>query len=154
MDHQDIPQHIPVQAAVAPEQKPYQQKHIVRTPSISPPPPKSERRISQHSLSPEKLGVVGYVKDVAGFVKDVVQDRKEKKNHKETGEKLIEGHEEERKTPRSPSPEPAQQQQQQHKSTPLAEAVTGLFPIDHGCIHADDLRQQMMQVNEQERKLL
>ncbi|KAG1442575.1 hypothetical protein G6F56_011006 [Rhizopus delemar] len=108
MNHNDIPQHIPVQTAMAPDNKPYQQSHLILT------PPQQHHRVSQHSLSPEKLGLVGYVKDVAGFVKDVVYEHQLRKEEKKPHE---ENHEIQNNEKRPPSP--------------LAELATGLFPMDH-----------------------
>lgn len=148
--NKDIPQHIPVQTAIAPEKKPYQQTHVIHTPH---PQEEQENRTGQHSLSPEKLGVVGYVKDVAGFVKDVVHERQEKKNKEKRRSSLA--HEEQEQQHEHEQQHEQEQykeikQRQERQQSPLAEVVTGLFPIDHGCIHADELRQQMMK----ERKLL
>ncbi|GAA5797848.1 hypothetical protein HPULCUR_003244 [Helicostylum pulchrum] len=141
MNSSDIPKHIPVDIAVAPENKPYERKHVIHTSS----PQQQENKLAQHSLSPEKLGVVGYVKDVAGFIKDVVKERRHRRNSASS----IENNKEEQEKPRRRS------SAEQHHPTAFSDAVTGLFPGVNtigdvnasGCTHADELRSQMMHIN-------
>jgi hypothetical protein len=145
----EIPKHMPVDMAIAPDQKPYKHTYVIRTNT-----PQEPNKLAQHSLSPEKLGVVGYVRDVAGFVKDVVSDRREKKHQQQIERRNSTS------SVNSVPEEPAkleQQQQQQSQQQPrrnsFADVVTGLFPgvsTTTGCTHADELRSQMMQVNEQQ----
>ncbi|KAI9478850.1 MAG: hypothetical protein EXX96DRAFT_483352 [Benjaminiella poitrasii] len=152
MDNNELPKHMPVDMAFAPDQKPYDHARAIHATKRS----TDENRLAQHSLSPEKLGVVGYVKDVAGFVKDVVHERREKKSLARRNSTSSTGSVERRRRPRRSSSSVAedrirQQQPQQHSL--LADAVTGLFPgISHndvGCTHAEELRHQMMHINEQ-----
>ncbi|OZJ06271.1 hypothetical protein BZG36_00770 [Bifiguratus adelaidae] len=58
--------------AIAPVHDPLSHPHKVSLATSN----EDEPRSHLHSLSPEKLGVVGYIKDVGGFVKDLVHDRK------------------------------------------------------------------------------
>ncbi|KAF1798575.1 hypothetical protein V8B55DRAFT_1524444 [Mucor lusitanicus] len=171
----ELPKHMPVDMALAPDQKPYEHTHVIHTSK----PASEENRLAQHSLSPEKLGVVGYVKDVAGFVKDVVHERRSARRSSASSvtsasdKPLIEqetaaGTGEEKQRRRSSAEHVLQQQQkeqqqQQQHPTGLAGAVTGLFPgvgnsneNAAGCTHADDLRNQMMHINSEEnnRKIL
>lgn len=174
---------MPVEMAIAPDQKPYEHTHIIHTSSKR----QDHNKLSQHSLSPEKLGVVGYVKDVAGFVKDVVDDRREKKalaaassskgattqqggrrrnsidappattvtdkNQKSTIDVPVADVVDEKQRRRSSA---------EQQSTAFADVVTGLFPgvssigdvNAHGCTHADELRSEMMHVNEREAAML
>ncbi|CEP19316.1 hypothetical protein [Parasitella parasitica] len=170
----ELPKHMPIDMALAPDQTPYEHTHVIHTTKAS---QNENNRLAQHSLSPEKLGLVGYVKDVAGFVKDVVHERREQRARRSstssitsTSDKpLIEqeaattGEEKQRR--RSSAEHVIQQhqhQQEQQQPTRLAGAVTGLFPgvgnsneNAAGCTHADDLRDQMRQINsEDNRKLL
>lgn len=154
-----IPEHLPVQMALAPEQKPYSHTHVIRRQDMQSEQDRHAHNLSKHSLSPEQLGVVGYVKDVAGFVKDAVQEAKDKRCRSIA--QTSEQHEADITT--------QQQQQQQQPAaihsiqqanetlgtsppsdrsrSPLAEVVTGLFPgLDpnaHGCTHADEIRHQL-----------
>ncbi|KAK4515551.1 ER-derived vesicles protein erv29 [Mucor velutinosus] len=174
----ELPKHMPVDMALAPDQKPYEHTHVIHTSK----PTSEENRLAQHSLSPEKLGVVGYVKDVAGFVKDVVHERRSARRSSASSvtsasdKPLIEqetaaGTGEEKQRRRSSAEhvlqqqqkEQQQQKQQQQHPSGLAGAVTGLFPgvgnsneNAAGCTHADDLRNQMMHINSEEnnRKIL
>ncbi|KAG2229675.1 hypothetical protein INT48_007774 [Thamnidium elegans] len=135
--------------AVAPENKPYERKHVIRTSS----PQHHENKLAQHSLSPEKLGVVGYVKDVAGFVKDVVEERRHRRSSASSIENNKEEEEEEEKI-RQEKPR-RRSSAEQHHPTAFSDAVTGLFPgvstigdvNASGCTHADELRSQMMHIN-------
>lgn len=153
----ELPKHMPVDMAIAPDQKPYNHTYIIHTPKDE----QQQNKLAQHSLSPEKLGVVGYVKDVAGFVKDVVNDRREKRQHKQQEQQQIERRNsdssvhsanaiEDNNAPRRNSTN------SNPHNTPFIDAVTGLFPgvntaaTAGGCTHADELRNQMMQVNEQQ----
>ncbi|EPB85522.1 hypothetical protein PS15m_001893 [Mucor circinelloides] len=169
----ELPKHMPVDMALAPDQKPYEHTHVIHTAK----PTSDENKLAQHSLSPEKLGVVGYVKDVAGFVKDVVQERRSARRNSASSitsasdKPLIEqetaaaGEEKQRRRSSAEhvlQEQRKEQQQQQHPSR-LADAVTGLFPgvgnsseNAAGCTHADDLRNQMMHINSEEnnRKIL
>lgn len=172
---EDLPKHMSVDMAIAPDQKPYEHTHVIHTQRGE----EQQNKLAQHSLSPEKLGVVGYVKDVAGFVKDVVEDRRQKRatarRRRSVGsitDSSRESEEEQTTERRRSSAEhhqtiqqlqqQHQQQQQQQQEAPssptrLADAVTGLFPgvgnSNHdapaGCTHADELRNQMMHINEQ-----
>ncbi|GAN09844.1 hypothetical protein MAM1_0297c09377 [Mucor ambiguus] len=171
----ELPKHMPVDMALAPDQKPYEHTHVIHTSKST----SEENKLAQHSLSPEKLGVVGYVKDVAGFVKDVVHERRSARRSSASSitsaseKPLIEqetaaGTGEEKQRRRSSAEHVLQQQQkeqQQQRQPPtgLAGAVTGLFPgvgtsneNAAGCTHADDLRSQMMHINNEEnsRKVL
>lgn len=140
----DIPKHIPVDMAIAPENKPYERKHVIHTNS----PQQQKNKLAQHSLSPEKLGVVGYVKDVAGFVKDAVEEHRHRRN---SASSIENNKEEEQEKPRRRS---SAEQHQQHP-TAFSDAITGLFPGVNtigdvnasGCTHADELRSQMMHIN-------
>ncbi|RUS17093.1 hypothetical protein BC937DRAFT_90435 [Endogone sp. FLAS-F59071] len=69
--------HIPHNNSLAPVGKPALQTHTVTLPH---PNPVSEEphRAHNHTLSPEKLGLAGYVKDVGGFVKDLAHDLRDK----------------------------------------------------------------------------
>ncbi len=159
---EQLPKHLPVDMAIAPDRKPYEHTHVIHTKSTQ----NNSNKLAQHSLSPEKLGVVGYVKDVAGFVKDVVHDRQEKRaiarrssassieNNNSKSDLVVPIAEvaDDRERRRSSAEHHLKQ------STPFADAVTGLFPGVNtigdvnaaGCTHADDLRNQMMHVNEQQ----
>jgi hypothetical protein len=153
--------------AIAPDRKPYEHTHVIHTSNNQ----NSNNRLAQHSLSPEKLGVVGYVKDVAGFVKDVVHERQEKRaiarrnsassittseKNNDTTVPIAEVADDARERRRSSAEHQIKSQQQQ--STPFADAVTGLFPGVNtigdvnaaGCTHADELRGQMMHVNDRQ----
>ena len=149
----DLPKHMPVDMALAPEQKPYARTHVVHTGNK--PPSTEQNKLAQHILSPEKLGLVGYVKDVAGFVKDVVQERRSSassvtEQHKTITQDVVP----EGEKPRRRSS--AEHREAKQQGTPFAEAVTGLFPGVNsigdanaaGCTHADELRSQMMHVND------
>ncbi|CAO3598260.1 unnamed protein product [Absidia cylindrospora] len=126
----------------------------------------------QHILSPEQLGVVGYVKDVAGFVKDTVQDIRENRQRRRSSseeanrQRQVENSTEQTEatsttTPQSVSPPPPAQQQL--ASSSLATIATGMFPGISGsgqqqqqqqqqqlplgtsppCTHAEALRQDL-----------
>ncbi|KAI8096182.1 uncharacterized protein BX664DRAFT_54099 [Halteromyces radiatus] len=146
----DMPKHIPVDMGMAPRAHPYEQHHI-HTRQDRP----SHR---QHSLSPEQLGVVGYVRDVAGFVKDTMHDIREthqrrRSEDEEEHKRLIEQQQQPQQQSQRESPPPPAQQQL--TSTPLANVVTGLFPgiaqspplqassPPPACTHADALRQDL-----------
>jgi hypothetical protein len=161
---QDLPKHMPVDMALVPDQRPYEHTHVIHTQRSE----EHHNKLAQHSLSPEKLGVVGYVKDVAGFVKDVVEDHRQKKavatRRSSAGsvtDKPRQSEEQEATERRRSSAEhlPAIQQEVAASPTRLADAITGLFPgvgnnnnnnndAATGCTHADDLRNQMMHINE------
>nr|XP_051381804.1 uncharacterized protein BX663DRAFT_512519 [Cokeromyces recurvatus]KAI7901819.1 hypothetical protein BX663DRAFT_512519 [Cokeromyces recurvatus] len=160
-----LPNHMPVDMAFVPDLKPYEHTHVIHTnheQSVD------ENKLAKHSLSPEKLGVVGYIKDVAGFVKDVVHERRERKTTiaRRNSTSSISSTTERRSS--SPFNEEDKERvqrrrsssvEQQTPSSPLADAVTSLFPgvvqtnttTTHttGCTHAEELRNQMMQMNEQ-----
>ncbi|KAI8144124.1 hypothetical protein BJV82DRAFT_608380 [Fennellomyces sp. T-0311] len=158
-NNQEIPVHIPPQMVLAPEQRPYEQTHIIRREDFED-DEVNRSNLSRHSLSPEQLGVVGYVKDVAGFVKDAVQtSRANKKASKESStmsssppperrSRTIESSSSSSST-LSASPPP-----ERRTPTPLAEAVTNLFPqVDptgSGCTHADELRHDLMRTSSRE----
>lgn len=165
--HNELPKHMPVDMAFAPDQKPYEHAHVIHTSKAA----SDENRLAQHSLSPEKLGVVGYVKDVAGFVKDVVHERRENRARRSSASSvtsasdkpLIEqetataGKGEEKQRRRSSAEIVLQQQKEEQHPTRLADALTGLFPgvgnsneNAAGCTHADDLRNQMMHINNED----
>ncbi|KAL9544207.1 hypothetical protein PS6_008879 [Mucor atramentarius] len=159
----ELPKHMPVDMALAPDQKPYEHTHVIHTAK----PTSDENKLAQHS----------YVKDVAGFVKDVVQERRSARRNSASSitsasdKPLIEqetaaaGEEKQRRRSSAEhvlQEQRKEQQQQQHPSR-LADAVTGLFPgvgnsseNAAGCTHADDLRNQMMHINSEEnnRKIL
>ncbi|KAI8087692.1 uncharacterized protein B0P05DRAFT_594936 [Gilbertella persicaria] len=145
----ELPNHMPVDMALAPNQKPYEHTHVIHTPPVE-----HDHKLSQHSLSPEKLGLVGYVKDVAGFVKDAVHERREKRITRRNSATEEERPKQEEKQRRRSS---AEVPQEQVSVPPLAGVVKGLFPGVEtnavGCTHADDLRTQMMHVND-DHKLL
>ncbi|KAG2178646.1 hypothetical protein INT44_001799 [Umbelopsis vinacea] len=155
--HDMIPPHIPVEMAVAPEHNPLSRHHIVKAPPTS-----TQGKRHQHTLSPEKLGVVGYVKDVAGFVTDYVQDSRERRRKSKDASSS-----EQRSgitEPLSPSQESNKQFERRSSTqetaedeaaarqpkSPLAHAVGQLFPgihasdQDHACVHADEIRSEMM----------
>jgi hypothetical protein len=168
----ELPKHMPVEMAVAPDRKPYEHTHIIHTSSSG---QNDHNKLAQHSLSPEKLGVVGYVKDVAGFVKDVVDDRREKKalvaSRRRNSSSASSSESNARTTssnqtidvPVADIPDEKQRRrssaEHHHHNTAFADAVTSLFPgvssigdvNEHGgCTHADELRSQMMHVNDQQ----
>lgn len=159
-----MPEHLPVQMALAPEQRPYDHTHTIPREDLMTQEEKDRRKLASHSLSPEQLGVVGYVKDVAGFVKDAVKEARDKRavqqrrRSSEPAAAVAPASPSQRSSteaPPSPAATPSQQQQQQQQSpSALAEAVTGLFPgLDphaHGCSHADELRHELMQSNSRE----
>ncbi|KAI8971558.1 hypothetical protein BDF20DRAFT_915357 [Mycotypha africana] len=178
----DLPEHLPIDMAYAPNQKPFSK----RPPTHAQPtndPHEHQNRLAQHSLSPEKLGVVGYVKDVAGFVKDVVKDRKSKRgvvgrrnsesSVSSTDNNLMTAADEPNTAavttttttsrPRHSSVGEHEIRQNQRSSSPFAEAITGLFPgvsarhdtnePSKGCTHADELRSQAMHMNEQNQNM-
>jgi hypothetical protein len=157
---EDLPKHMSVDMALAPDQKPYEHTHVIHTQRSE----EHQNKLAQHSLSPEKLGVVGYVKDVAGFIKDAVEDRHRKKTTRRSSAGSVtdtprQSEEESRERRRSSAEHlPVTQQPAEAPSpTRLADAITGLFPgvvnnnsdATVGCTHADELRNQMMHVNEQ-----
>jgi hypothetical protein len=169
----ELPKHMPVDMAFAPDQKPYEHAYVIHTSKAT----SDENRLAQHSLSPEKLGVVGYVKDVAGFVKDVVHERRETRarrssassitsasdKHLTEQETATTGKEDGKQRRRSSAELVLQQQKEEKHPTRLADALTGLFPgvgnsneNAAGCTHADDLRNQMMHINNEDnnRRLL
>lgn len=152
----NIPEHLPVPMALAPEQKPYSHTHVIRRKDVAANVEDKQHahNLSKHSLSPEHLGVVGYVKDVAGFVKDAVQEAKDKRRRSsQSSEQQAETNS------HAPQTQPAAIQSIQQANeilgtspsdrsrSPLAEAVTGLFPgLDpnaHSCTHADEIRHQL-----------
>ncbi|KAI8358560.1 hypothetical protein BD560DRAFT_335081 [Blakeslea trispora] len=160
----ELPGHMPVDMALAPNQKPYNHTHVVHTPHVQ-----KDHKASQHSLSPEKLGLVGYVKDVAGFVKDVVYEQREKKQlaRRSSSTSIEEQQQQERRRSSAVStnmPMDAVQPTAMASSapaspTPLAGAVSALFPgvseaNTVSCTHADDLRNQMMHANDHEHQKL
>jgi hypothetical protein len=157
-----IPPHIPVDMAVAPEHNALSQHHIVKAPPTS-----AQGRRHQHTLSPEKLGVVGYVKDVAGFVSDYVQDSRERRRQS----KDASASEQQRSItePTSPSQETDKSLERrlsnqegleeeaevaQKPRSPLAHAIGQLFPglhpseQDHPCVHADEIRSEIMRTQD------
>lgn len=154
---QDIPDHIPVDAALAPEQRPFEHTRKLRREDLA--KEETGSRLAKHSLSPEQLGVVGYVKDVAGFVKDAVHEARERKNHQRqlSDEEAEQQRQKHHPAGATPIPRATQNQADDRMSSqspssasksPLAEAVTGLFPgLDpHGspsCTHADELRSEL-----------
>lgn len=139
----NLPKHMPIDMAYAPEQKPYDRARVIHV-------EEEENKLARHSLSPEKLGLVGYVKDVAGFVKDAVQERR---RHRSNSVSSVEQPQE---TPVEEQPKPRHQSLESHHNSAFSEAVTGLFPGVNtigdvnasGCTHADELRNQMMHVND------
>ncbi|KAL0078170.1 hypothetical protein J3Q64DRAFT_1757219 [Phycomyces blakesleeanus] len=167
----DLPDHIPIDAAMVPQTDPYKQSHRIKSPTaaavLEQNAHSSSHDLSQHSLSPEKLGVTGYVRDVAGFVKDAayqVIDHVEhsKKTPIHGSEKPLSPstgaieHDNNYSSQNIPIPDSHKKDHQHTTSlsplhtqprSPLADAVTGLFPgIDehgHGCQHADTLRREM-----------
>lgn len=150
-DKNNLPKHMPIDMAYAPEQNPYERKRVIHTHQNE----DEEHKLAQHSLSPEKLGLVGYVKDVAGFVKDAVQERRRSNSVSSIEDKQESPKaSEEKPRRRSLQPSPSQQSQQQHSA--FSDAVTGLFPGVNtigdvnasGCTHADELRNQMMHIND------
>ncbi|SAL95750.1 hypothetical protein [Absidia glauca] len=176
----DLPEHIPVDMAAVPNAHPYKptNKHI---PQRQPSP--THHQHGQHSLSPEQLGVVGYVRDVAGFVKDTVNDIREDRQRRRSSDAAAAAAQIEdeagNKTPKqedvvTTSPPPSAHQQL--ASSPLANVVTGLFPGISGsgqqqqqqslhttgspppCTHADalrqDLREQLQHSSDKEHRLL
>ncbi|RUP49270.1 hypothetical protein BC936DRAFT_142906 [Jimgerdemannia flammicorona] len=65
--------HVPANDVFVPTKKPSSRRHTINL------PPTSETyHLHEHSLSPEKLGIVGYVKDVGNFIKDVAHDLTDK----------------------------------------------------------------------------
>ena len=156
-NNQEIPEHIPPQMALAPEQRPYEQPHTIRREDFEEESDVNRANLAKHSLSPEQLGVVGYVKDVAGFVKDAVKEgrahRKASKGSSTMSSSPPDEHprgkriEDSGTLSASPPPE-------RRSPTPLAEAVTSLFPgIDpagSGCTHADELRHNLMRTSSRE----
>lgn len=69
--------HIPHNNSLAPIRKPALQNHTVALPHPDP-LSKEPHHAYNHTLSPEKLGLVGYVKDVGGFVRDLAHDLRDK----------------------------------------------------------------------------
>ncbi|KAI7866751.1 hypothetical protein BDF14DRAFT_1809530 [Spinellus fusiger] len=148
-ERSDFPSHLPVEMALAPQDNPYRQKISTRNPgSVKEASQKNPHGLAQHTLSPEKLGVTGYVKDVAGFVKDVIYqvwDKPEKNEDQEDQHtnKLLECTSDvlsPQEIPISNSPT--------HPKSPLVETVISLFPgvgSPHipGCDHADMLRNDL-----------
>ncbi|KAH8548068.1 hypothetical protein BGW37DRAFT_431486 [Umbelopsis sp. PMI_123] len=155
-----IPSHIPVDMAVAPEHDTLSRHHIVRAPPTS-----TQGKRHQHTLSPEKLGVVGYVKDVAGFVTDYVHDTRERRRKsKDTASPEQHPAVTEPRSPtqesdkqigrRSSTQETSEDEAVQQPKSPLAHAVGQLFPgihasdQDHSCVHADEIRSEMMRTQD------
>ncbi|CAO3613219.1 unnamed protein product [Cunninghamella blakesleeana] len=167
-DKCELPKHIPIDMGVAPMKQPYEQQHTLHIGQES-----NESHLAQHSLSPEKLGVVGYVRDVAGFVKDAVHDVKQKHHSKNHQEQITNtnntnnntnnnnndnnndnnDHQQENNLSTTTSIAP-QSIPNQHQSTPLADVVTSLFPnignspkdnASPPCTHAESLRENMME---------
>ncbi|KAI8339581.1 hypothetical protein BC941DRAFT_420890 [Chlamydoabsidia padenii] len=170
LNNNDLPQHIPVDMGLAPNAQPYKpHSPSIQTQQQQQP---SHHQHGQHSLSPEQLGVVGYVRDVAGFVKDTVNDIREDRQRRRSvdaarqdGTSLIQQEQEEKATSSPPLA------QQQLASSPLANVVTGIFPGISGqpqtaqhstspppCTHADalrhDLREQLQHSADKEHRLL
>ncbi|KAG2225451.1 hypothetical protein INT45_010087 [Circinella minor] len=164
-NNQEIPEHLPAQMALAPEQRPYENSPSVNQKDFE----QTSHNIANHSLSPGELGIVGYVKDVACFVKDAVQERRMNKkttNNKSPSSSLstspptedhhhrkrgsIEGSSATNNDTRRLSSSPGEHRE----PTPLAEAITNLFPgIDPnraGCTHADELRHDLMRTHSRE----
>lgn len=154
-----IPSHIPVDMAVAPEHDTLSRHHVVKAPSTSTP----NKRY--HTLSPEKLGVVGYVKDVAGFVTDYVQDTRERRRHsrdsasperqRTVAEPTFSPSENDTvRERRSSTQEVAEEEAARKPRSPLAHVVGQLFPgihpaeQEHPCIHADEIRSEMMRTQD------
>ncbi|KAI9492646.1 hypothetical protein BDB00DRAFT_827514 [Zychaea mexicana] len=161
-NNQEIPEHIPAQMALAPEQRPYEQTHTIRRQDFED-DGTHRNSLAKHSLSPEQLGVVGYVKDVAGFVKDAVQERRVNKKANKASASLSSSPppSEERRgrvngsrsnsSNQAPASPAISSSPEGRESTPLAEAVTSLFPgLDPsaaGCSHADELRHDLMRTH-------
>lgn len=176
----DLPEHIPVDMAAAPNAHPYKptNKHILQRQ-----PSPTHHQHGQHSLSPEQLGVVGYVRDVAGFVKDTVNDIREDRQRRRSSDTAAAAQVEDEAVNRGPKQEdvattsPPPSAHQQLASSPLANVVTGLFPGISGsgqqqqqqslhttgsppppCTHADalrqDLREQLQHSSDKEHRLL
>ncbi|KAI8069673.1 hypothetical protein BC940DRAFT_297256 [Gongronella butleri] len=97
MMNDDIPKHIPVDAGLAPDQDPYRprKQHADDRPS-------ERTHMSDHSLSPEKLGVAGYVRDVAGFVRDAVHDIHDQRQQKKHDKSVTHGDQDQLSDDRSP----------------------------------------------------
>lgn len=157
----EIPDHLPVEMAVAPDTRPYEHTHLHRAHHQQ---EEQTSKLAQHSLSPEKLGVVGYVKDVAGFVKDAVQERREHRRLRRSSASSTEETERIENNPRRKSSAEhitisaattgsTKTQIATNERTPFAEAVTGLFPgvgeNGPGCTHADELRSQMKHIHDE-----
>ncbi|KAG0169953.1 hypothetical protein DFQ28_007092 [Apophysomyces sp. BC1034] len=145
-DSPAFPDRITMDMALAPQQHPFGQTHKIRPHNIE----EDQHHVSQHSLSPEKLGVVGYVRDVAGFVKDVVHEARDRKS------KIRRSSQDEEETPvRAASAPPPEQTSKpietERARSPLVEAVTSLFPgvgdpnAAVKCTHTEELRNDMMQ---------
>ncbi|OBZ87937.1 hypothetical protein A0J61_04018 [Choanephora cucurbitarum] len=160
----ELPGHVPVDMALAPDRKPYNHTHVIHTPHVQ-----SDHKVAQHSLSPEKLGLVGYVKDVAGFVKDVMHEQREKKQlaRRSSTTSIEEQQQQERRRSSDVSTSMSMDAVQPTaiassaptSPTPLAGAVSALFPgVSEtnvvNCTHADDLRNQMMHANDHEHQKL
>ncbi|KAI9301880.1 hypothetical protein BJ944DRAFT_270810 [Cunninghamella echinulata] len=159
-DKCELPKHIPIDMGIAPAKQPYEH-HTLHTNDQQQQQQENElSHLSRHSLSPEKLGVVGYVKDVAGFVKDAVHDvkqqRQTKKSIHEKEKEDYQHHPQDQEQQHPPtSPQPIPDNHPTQHSTPLADAVTSLFPgignsPNHAstsppCTHAEALRENMME---------
>ncbi|CAO3642769.1 unnamed protein product [Cunninghamella echinulata] len=164
-DKYELPKHIPIDMGIAPTKQPYEHHTLHTSDQQQQQQQENElSHLSRHSLSPEKLGVVGYVKDVAGFVKDAVHDVKQQRQtkksiHEKEKEDNHQRHlqEQEQQQPQHPptSPQPIPNNHPTQHSTPLADAVTSLFPgignspnhtsTSPPCTHAEALRENMME---------
>ncbi|KAI8874906.1 hypothetical protein K501DRAFT_289590 [Backusella circina FSU 941] len=155
----EIPDHLPVDMAIAPDTRPYEHTHLHHARQRQ--EEGQTNKLAQHSLSPEKLGVVGYVKDVAGFVKDAVQGRREQKrlqrrssaSSTEEASQRTEHNVRRKSSAEHITTTAATTGSTKNERTPFAEAVTGLFPgvgeNGPGCTHADELRNQMKHINDE-----
>jgi len=156
-----VPSHIPIDMAIAPEHDTLSRHHIVKAPPTS-----TQNKRHQHTLSPEKLGVVGYVKDVAGFVSDYMQDSRERRRQSKDASAA---EQQQRSITDSTSPSPESDKNVERRSStqetseeevvqkpksPLAHAVGQLFPglhpseQDHPCVHVDEIRSEMMRTQD------
>ncbi|KAI8374589.1 uncharacterized protein BYT42DRAFT_576883 [Radiomyces spectabilis] len=145
-----LPAHIPVDMAIAPDQQPYH-THVIHSPTCEPPEEDSSPRLAQHTLSPEKLGVTGYVKDVVGFVKDAVYDARDQK-HRKSGQQGQASEQPHFIPAGAAEPAVLAPAQAPRESSPLVDTVIGLFPHlgddkAAACTHAEQLRNDMMQTH-------
>ncbi|KAI9319031.1 hypothetical protein BX666DRAFT_1922424 [Dichotomocladium elegans] len=161
LEESQLPEHLPPQMALAPEQRPYDHPHVIRPEEEDDDGDNEEKRhrrnMASHSLSPEHLGVAGYIKDVAGFVKDAYQTARDRTAAKQRARRASQDASQERQhlsqssdvssRPVAP-PSSSSSSSPPRSSSPLAEAVTGLFPgLDphaQACSHADELRHDLM----------